>query len=73
MLRSIRATHEPKQVTTDAAEELEKDTTDKPTESNHPKYRSNCAEFDNGHRIAEYSTLNTQQKVLSDLNFIMYN
>ena len=37
MFKSIRATHEPKQVTTDAAEELEKETTDKPTESNHPK------------------------------------
>ena len=39
MFRSIRATHEPKQVTTNAAKELEKETTDKPTESNHPKYK----------------------------------
>ena len=37
MFKSTRATHEPKLVTTDAAEELEKQTTDKPTESNHPK------------------------------------
>ena len=34
---SVRQTHEPKQVPTDAAEELEKETTVEPTESNHPK------------------------------------
>ena len=37
MGKSIRQTHEPKQVPTDAAEELEKETTVEPTESNHPK------------------------------------
>ena len=33
----MRETHEPKQVPTDAAEELEKETTVEPTESDHPK------------------------------------
>ena len=37
MGKSIRQTHEPKQVPTDAAEELEKETTVEPTESDHPK------------------------------------
>ena len=37
MGKSIRQTHEPRQVPTDAAEELEKETTVEPTESNHPK------------------------------------
>ena len=37
MCKSIRETHEPKQVPTDAAEELEKETTVEPTESDHPK------------------------------------
>ena len=37
MCKSIRATHETKQVPTDAAEELEKETTVEPTESDHPK------------------------------------
>ena len=36
MGKSIRQTHEPKQVPTDAAEELEKETTVEPTESDHP-------------------------------------
>ena len=33
----MRETHEPKQVPTDAAEELEKETTVEPPESDHPK------------------------------------
>ena len=37
MCKSIRQTHEPKQVPTAAAEELEKETTVEPTESDHPK------------------------------------
>ena len=37
MCKSIRAAHEPKQVPTDAAEELEKETTVEPPESDHPK------------------------------------
>ena len=37
MCKSIRATHETKQVPTDAAEELEKETTVEPPESDHPK------------------------------------
>ena len=37
MGKSIRQTHEPKQVPTDAAEELEKETTVEPTGSDHPK------------------------------------
>ena len=37
MGKSIRQTHEPKQVPTDAAEVLEKETTVEPTESDHPK------------------------------------
>ena len=37
MGKSIRQTHEPKQVPTDAAEELEKETTVEPPESDHPK------------------------------------
>ena len=37
MGKSIRQTHEPKQVPTDAAEELEKETTVEPTESDNPK------------------------------------
>ena len=37
MGKSIRQTHEPKQVPTDAAEELEKETTVEPTENDHPK------------------------------------
>ena len=37
MCKSIRETHEPKQVPTDAAEELEKETTVEPPESDHPK------------------------------------
>ena len=38
MCESIRATHETKKVPTDAAEELEKETTVEPPESDHPKY-----------------------------------
>ena len=41
MWKSIRETHEPKQVPTDAAEELEKETTVEPPESDHPK----CADL----------------------------
>ena len=41
MCKSIRETHEPKQVPTDAAEELEKETTVEPPESDHPK----CADL----------------------------
>ena len=37
MCKSIRATHETKQVPTDAAEGLEKETTVEPPESDHPK------------------------------------
>ena len=37
MCESIRATHETKKVPTDAAEELEKETTVEPPESDHPK------------------------------------
>ena len=37
MGKSISQTHEPKQVPTNAAEELEKETTVEPTESDHPK------------------------------------
>ena len=37
MGKSIPQTHEPKQVPTDAAEELEKETTVEPPESDHPK------------------------------------
>ena len=37
MGKSIRQTHEPKQVPTDAAEELEKETTVEPPESDHQK------------------------------------
>ena len=37
MCKSIRQTHEPKQVPTAAAEEQEKETTVEPTESDHPK------------------------------------
>ena len=37
MCKSIRATHETKQVPTDVAEELEKETTVEPHESDHPK------------------------------------
>ena len=39
--KSIRETHEPKQVPTDATEELEKETTGEPPESDHPK----CADL----------------------------
>ena len=39
--KSMRKTHEPKQVPTDAAEELEKETTVEPLESDHPK----CADL----------------------------
>ena len=36
--------------------------------------KSDCAEFNNGHAIAEYSEYsNNQQQLLSNLNFIMYN
>ena len=41
MCKSIRETHEPKQVPTDAAEELEKETIVEPRESDHPK----CADL----------------------------
>ena len=41
MGKSIRQTHEPKQVPTDAAGELEKETTVEPPESDHPK----CADL----------------------------
>ena len=41
MCKSIREIHEPKQVPTDAAEELEKETTVEPPESDHPK----CADL----------------------------
>ena len=41
MCKSIRETHEPKQVPTDAAEELEKETTVEPPESGQPK----CADL----------------------------
>ena len=37
----MRETHEPKQLPTDAAEELEKETTVEPPESDHPK----CADL----------------------------
>ena len=38
------------------------------------KIKSDFAEFDNGHAIAEYSeNSNTQQQLLSNLNFIMYS
>ena len=38
------------------------------------KIKSDCAEFNNGHAIAEYSEYsNNQQQLLSNLNFIMYN
>ena len=37
MCKSIRATHEPKQVATDAAEEVEKETIAEPPESDRPK------------------------------------
>ena len=40
----MRETHQPKQVPTDAAEELEKETTVEPPESNHPK----CEDVANG-------------------------
>ena len=39
--KSIRETHEPKQVPTDATEELEKESTGEPPESDHPK----CADL----------------------------
>ena len=38
MYKSIRETHEPKHIPTDAAEELEMETTVEPPESDHPKY-----------------------------------
>ena len=41
MCKSIRETHEPNQVPTDAAEELEKETTVEPRESDQPK----CADL----------------------------
>ena len=41
MCKSIRETHEPKQVPIDAAEELEKETAVEPSESDHPK----CADL----------------------------
>ena len=41
MCKSIRKTHEPKQTPTDAAGELEKETTVEPPESYHPK----CADL----------------------------
>ena len=38
------------------------------------KIKSDCAEFNNGHAIAESSEYsNNQQQLLSNLNFIMYN
>ena len=38
------------------------------------KIKSDSAEFDNGHAIAEYSEYsNNQQQLLSNLNFIKYN
>ena len=45
MFKSIHATHEPKQVTTDAAKELKKETTDKPIESNHPKCKDSVVAY----------------------------
>ena len=41
MCKSIRETHETKQVPTDATEELEKESTGEPPESDHPK----CADW----------------------------
>ena len=41
MCKSIRETHEPTQVSTDVTEELEKESTGEPPESDHPK----CADL----------------------------
>ena len=37
------------------------------------KIKSDGAEFNTGHAIAEYSEYSNNQQLLSNLNFIMYN
>ena len=50
--KSIRETHEPEQVPTDATEELEKESTGEPPESDHPK----CVE------VVSYENRTTKHK-----------